>query len=1008
MAAAASSSDAANNVRVCLRIRPLLRHELVLGETANATALPDGQTVRVMTNQATYNRQLEAQQYRLDMCCGPEMSQRDFFHHSGVESFCDSAIEGQAATVFCFGQTGSGKTYTMSGPHMADHLSPAEQQQQLEAMAASYASSSVPPLEGDAASAAALADADAMGLQYRGVYYIANAVRAMNEQLISELKGEMGGRRGGGAAYTAQQLEGFTPVTMRASYVEIYQEQVNDLLNGTENLKVRWAQGAQSFFIEHLMIVTCDDVSDLLAVLGEGGANRKRAAHKLNVDSSRSHVLFTIYFERRDNPSAPPKYGKINFVDLAGSERLKDSESTGVNADETRSINKSLFTLGKVISALSKQSALKMKLTNPSSAASLTDAPEDVFVPYRDSALTKLLMDSLGGSCRTLMVSCITPAQRYTDESIRTIIYAMRTRNIVNSMPRVRMDPTQRQVYELKTEVEYLRKENAALKAQLRLQQQQHSEGAGPSSRTADADANASGGEEDEEEDEKAGGGANADVSYVAPADDEEEDANGPERGGGAKRSAPTAPAAYNGAPSLRHLVPHQQGGSMGMASQQPRRGSDTTGGGLLPPINGARVGAGGNGSSSSGLAPTPRGAAQQSGASALSPALATPLAASSAKTNSVSPSSGRIAVGGGLPPVHGASPSSTTTPLAKGAAPSSTTGLTPRSGGGLGLGVAGGAPQRSFAGGGQPRINGLSPANGANSGSPRLGGAFVGAANSNSAAANSPAPPPLRKVVSGGSRAANPSLAAGGGSGANNRVRANGAPMQKETPNSAPTTSLSAAVGGGNSAAVAPSPPSEPLQRVGRASPPPPHQQQQQQEGGHASHQEDDGDGDDGINVDGVGGADEAATAAGDEYYDEDAEYTDGSTQVGPSLRASKEPASAKPSAASSPPLPPHPSSSSGASGGVSDGRPPRGSTTATTTGASAPSTNDAGGRQSSMSSSRGGGGGGGEHHQLQKSVAPDGTVLAAAWANQPTMSVANLKDFGFRPAAKKATRML
>lgn len=397
-----SNEDAANNVRVVLRIRPLLPSEAERGETSNAHALPDQRSVMV-TAQLSQSRKVETQQHLLDRVFPPATSQLELFHQSGVESFCDAALEGMAATVFCFGQTGSGKTYTMSGP----------------------------ALDCDTGS---LLD-DHSGLQYRASYYMARAAQDANAAACSSSVPQQGG-------------DEFKPVTLRASYIEIYNEMVNDLLNETTNLRLRWSQAAQSFFIESLMIVQCDDASDMMAVLAEGGSNRKRSTHKLNVDSSRSHVIYTIYVERREAPGAPPKLGKIHFVDLAGSEKLKDSESSGVNGEETRNINRSLFSLGNVISALSKGST-------------------HAFVPYRDSTLTRLLMDSLGGNSKTLMVACITPSNRFTEESLRTIAYAMRTSSIVNAIPTVRLDAKQQQVYELKVELEMLRKENAALRSQL-------------------------------------------------------------------------------------------------------------------------------------------------------------------------------------------------------------------------------------------------------------------------------------------------------------------------------------------------------------------------------------------------------------------------------------------------------------------------------------------------------------------------------------------------------------
>lgn len=129
------------------------------------------------------------------------------------------------------------------------------------------------------------------------------------------------------------------------------------------------------------MVVDCTSPDDLIAVLHEGMRNRKTGSHDLNKDSSRSHSILSVYLiseVKAQDGHIFKKYGKISFVDLAGSERLKESKSQGEMMKETGNINKSLFTLGKVISCLSD----KRKLAS--------------HIPYRDSKLTMLLMDSLG------------------------------------------------------------------------------------------------------------------------------------------------------------------------------------------------------------------------------------------------------------------------------------------------------------------------------------------------------------------------------------------------------------------------------------------------------------------------------------------------------------------------------------------------------------------------------------------------------------------------------------
>jgi len=151
------------------------------------------------------------------------------------------------------------------------------------------------------------------------------------------------------------------------------------------------------------LIVDCTSIDDLIAVLHEGMRNRKTGSHELNKDSSRSHSILMIYFisEITEAGHAIKRYGKTYFVDLAGSERLKESKSTGGMVKETGNINKSLFILGKVISELGDK---RKRGLNP-------------HIPYRDSKLTMVLMDSLGGSSKAIMIACVSPANAYADET---------------------------------------------------------------------------------------------------------------------------------------------------------------------------------------------------------------------------------------------------------------------------------------------------------------------------------------------------------------------------------------------------------------------------------------------------------------------------------------------------------------------------------------------------------------------------------------------------------------
>ncbi|XP_015760237.1 PREDICTED: kinesin-like protein KIF12 [Acropora digitifera] len=145
--------------------------------------------------------------------------------------------------------------------------------------------------------------------------------------------------------------------TIKASYLEVYNEKVQDLLNPSsarDSLPVRWSR-SRGFYVENLFFVECDTIDDLTAVLEEGLSNRQVGSHMMNDHSSRSHSMLTVYI---DTESSDPgdvsgypivKHGKLSLVDLAGSERVKETKSVGGAFTESQNINKSLLTLGKLL-----------------------------------------------------------------------------------------------------------------------------------------------------------------------------------------------------------------------------------------------------------------------------------------------------------------------------------------------------------------------------------------------------------------------------------------------------------------------------------------------------------------------------------------------------------------------------------------------------------------------------------------------------------------------------------
>ncbi len=194
-------------------------------------------------------------------------------------------------------------------------------------------------------------------------------------------------------------------------------------------------------FVSNLTDVVVENEAEMEEVLNKGLTNRTVGSTLMNAESSRSHSIFTIVVEMntRDPLSGKDhlRAGKLNLVDLAGSERQKKTGATGDRLKEGSKINLSLSALGNVISALSEGTAKH--------------------IPYRDSKLTRLLQDSLGGNTKTLMVAAISPADYNYDETLSTLRYANRAKNIKNK-PKINEDPKDAMLREYKEEIEKLRK----------------------------------------------------------------------------------------------------------------------------------------------------------------------------------------------------------------------------------------------------------------------------------------------------------------------------------------------------------------------------------------------------------------------------------------------------------------------------------------------------------------------------------------------------------------------
>ncbi|KAL6726830.1 hypothetical protein Aduo_008761 [Ancylostoma duodenale] len=225
------------------------------------------------------------------------------------------------------------------------------------------------------------------------------------------------------------------------SMLEIYDEKVHDLLSPSrEPLQVREQGGI--VFVQGLSKCRVQNLAQTMAQLEKGGLLRSKGETAMNAQSSRSHAIFTISLEKVENGDEDNGFtAKLHLVDLAGSERLKKTQAEGARKMEGIRINEGLLALGNVISALSEQGGSR-------------------HIPYRDSKITRLLQDSLGGNSYTLMIACVSPADSNAEETLSTLRYADRAKKIKNK-PVVNIDPGQQKIRELREKVAALERELA-------------------------------------------------------------------------------------------------------------------------------------------------------------------------------------------------------------------------------------------------------------------------------------------------------------------------------------------------------------------------------------------------------------------------------------------------------------------------------------------------------------------------------------------------------------------
>lgn len=428
-------------VRVIVRCRPLLQTD-----AAHSTErlYVDRQHVVIRESQ-TYS----GKRFTFDRVLSPEASQQDVFIE--VLPLVDHALNGFNATVFAYGQTGSGKTFTMDGLQYV--ISP------------NFSADG--HLTGDSA---ILPDTNTPverhGVLPRVIQMLYDLAAMREAESIDKETGE--------------PKEGAVKYSFKCSFLQIYNEKITDLLqsggatqathldkskiikekkgsgigknvrNSSQTppfgpgLRLRWTKG-DVFRVQNLFLCECESPQTMRNAFFKGVKEKVMASHIMNVQSSRSHCIFTIYVTRKDARTGDI-VGRAEFslVDLAGSEKLNaiSTDHRTTVAKESIDINTSLLALGKVIVALSNAKGKHLS----------------AHIPYRESNLTKLLKHALGGNSLTTMIACISPSDAHVEESISTLLYAGRAKNIENE-PHVNEDPTFAIIRELREEISQLKKE---------------------------------------------------------------------------------------------------------------------------------------------------------------------------------------------------------------------------------------------------------------------------------------------------------------------------------------------------------------------------------------------------------------------------------------------------------------------------------------------------------------------------------------------------------------------
>ncbi|XP_023249739.1 kinesin-like protein KIN-14E [Seriola lalandi dorsalis] len=343
--------DMKGKIRVFCRIRPVSRTEDVQGEAVVVDKIDD-YSVTVETPRGL-------REFQFDKVFSAEVSQEDLFHDT--YRLIQSAIDGYNVCIFAYGQTGSGKTFTMVGDK--EQKNPGIIPRSFNAIFDIIRENSTK-------------------FDFKVSAYMLELYNDKLQDLFVSLAGE---------AHAQPQSHG------QARRVEIKRNRKG----------VVFAQGAET--------KEASSAQELYALFQQACANRHISATKMNVESSRSHLIVGIMVESRNQTNGSVITGKLSLVDLAGSERAAKTGAKDHQLKEANSINKSLSALGDVISALSAELS---------------------HVPYRNSKLTQVMQDSLGGNAKTLMIVNISPSECNLDETLTSLIYATRVKAITNNAQR--------------------------------------------------------------------------------------------------------------------------------------------------------------------------------------------------------------------------------------------------------------------------------------------------------------------------------------------------------------------------------------------------------------------------------------------------------------------------------------------------------------------------------------------------------------------------------------------